>query len=162
MTKKECLQIIYNHLNMSDCNEQGNEYNSKEWCKEFIKKHLDDDSGADLIAEERQRQVNVEGYSEQHDSQHKTSELIRAAIAYIESAKIGVNCLELGNNDAFDILVRKGQTGKAICPWGDGFKPSTDIRDLEKAGALIAAAIDRLRKEPMAAEMAERITKIQS
>lgn len=117
-------------------------------------------TGIELIAEERQRQIDVEGYSEQHDSQHKTSEFIYAAIAYIESAKIGVNCLELGNNDAFDILVRKGQTGKAICPWGDGFKPSTDIRDLVKAGALIAAAIDRLQKEPKAAEMAEKITKI--
>ena len=55
-------------------------------------------TGIELIAEERQRQIDVEGYSEQHDSQHKTSEFVYAAIAYIESAKIGISSLE--SNDA--------------------------------------------------------------
>ena len=117
-------------------------------------------TGIEMIAEERQRQIDVEGYSEQHDSQHKTSEFIRAAIAYIESAKIGVYCMELGNHDENSILARKVEMGRACSPWKDGFKASTDVRDLVKAGALIAAAIDRLQKEPMAAEMAEKITKI--
>ena len=118
-------------------------------------------TGIELIAEERQRQIDVKGYNEQHDSQHKTSELIYAAIAYIESAKIGVNCLELGNDDVSSILTRKTEMGKAYIPWKDTFKASTDVRDLVKAGALIAAAIDRLQKDPKAAEIAEKITKIQ-
>ena len=42
--------------------------------------------GIELIAEERQRQIEIEGYSAQHDSQHNASELIYAAIAYVESA----------------------------------------------------------------------------
>jgi len=99
--------------------------------------------GIDLIAEERQRQIDVEGYNEQHDSQHNASELIYAAIAYVESAKVGVNCAEMGNTDETEIMIRKFDMGRHY-PYGWLFKPSTDVRDLVKAGALIAAAIDRI------------------
>ena len=99
--------------------------------------------GIELIAEERQRQIDVEGYSEQHDSQHPTSELIYAAIAYIESAKVGINCMEMGNTEENEIMRRKTEMGRHY-PYGWTFKPSTNVRDLVKAGALIAAAIDRL------------------
>ena len=103
-------------------------------------------TGIELIAEERKRQIEVEGYSEQHDSQHKTSEFVYAAIAYAESAKAGINSNELHKPlTELEILTRK--LDKAwLYPWGeDSFKPSTNIRDLVKAGALIAAAIDRLQ-----------------
>ena len=100
-------------------------------------------NGIELIAEERQRQIEIEGYSAQHDSQHNASELIYAAIAYVESAKVGVNCSEMGNTDEHEIMRRKTEMGRYY-PFGWSFKPSTDIRDLVKAGALIAAAIDRL------------------
>lgn len=103
-------------------------------------------TGVELIAEERQRQIGVEGYSEQHDSQHLTSEFVYAAIAYIESAKVGINCAEMGNTNVNEIMRRKTEMGSTY-PFGWDFKPSTDIRDLVKAGALIAAAIDRLQKE---------------
>ena len=102
--------------------------------------------GIELIAEERQRQINIEGYNEQHDSQHPASEFIYAAIAYVESAKVGVNCREMGNTDRLEISQRKAEMGKHF-PFGWLFKPSTDVRDLIKAGALIAAAIDRLQRE---------------
>lgn len=100
--------------------------------------------GIDLIAEERKRQIEVEGYSAQHDSQHKASDLIYAAIAYAESAKVGTNCNEIGNTNEHEIMRRKTEMGRYY-PFGWTFKPSTDIRDLVKAGALIAAAIDRLQ-----------------
>ena len=103
-------------------------------------------TGVELISEERQRQINVEGYTEQHDSNHKTSEFVYAAIAYVESAKVGVNCSEIGNTDENEIMRRKKEMGRYY-PFGWSFKPSTDIRDLVKAGALIAAAIDRLQME---------------
>ena len=48
-------------------------------------------TGIELIAEERQRQIDVEGYSQQHDSLHPLSEFIYAAIAYAESAKVDAN-----------------------------------------------------------------------
>lgn len=102
--------------------------------------------GIELIAEERQRQIDVEGYSEQHDSQHKASELIYAAIAYVESAKVGINCAETGNTNEHEIMMRKVEMGRDY-PFGWDFKPSTDVRDLVKAGALIAAAIDRILAE---------------
>ena len=102
--------------------------------------------GIELIAEERQRQIDVEGYSAQHDSQHNASELIYAAIAYVESAKVGVNCAEMGNTNKHEIMRRKTEMGRYY-PFGWNFKPTTDIRDLIKAGALIAAAIDRLQKD---------------
>ena len=37
-------------------------------------------TGIELIAEERQWQIEVWGYTEQHDSQHKTSEFVHVAI----------------------------------------------------------------------------------
>lgn len=101
-------------------------------------------TGIELIADERKRQIEVEGYGEQHDSQHKASELIYAAIAYVESAKVGVNCVEMGNTNEHEIMMRKVEMGRDY-PFGWDFKPSTDVRDLVKAGALIAAAIDRLQ-----------------
>lgn len=96
-------------------------------------------TGVELISEERQRQINVEGYTEQHDSNHKTSEFVYAAIAYVESAKVGVICSEIGNTDEHEIMIRKTEMGRYY-PFGWSFKPSTDIRDLVKAGALMVAA----------------------
>ena len=99
--------------------------------------------GIELIVEERQRQIDVEGYNEQHDSLHQVSELISASIAYIESAKISIVCMENGNTNEPEIMRMKKEMGRYY-PLGWIFKPSTDVRDLVKAGALIAAAIDRL------------------
>ena len=103
-------------------------------------------NGIQLIAEERQRQIDVHGYNQQHDSQHKVSELIYAAIAYVESAKVGVNCAEMGNTNEDEIMMRKVGMGIHY-PFGWDFKPSTNVRDLVKAGALIAAAIDRINSK---------------
>jgi hypothetical protein len=100
------------------------------------------DTGAELIVAERQRQIEREGYTPEHDrDHHHAAEFIEAAIAYMSP------------ND-----------GAAIWPWEpDGFKPEVthhdlagvpgylrhgSIRDLVKAGALIAAAIDRLSVTP--------------
>ena len=103
-------------------------------------------TGIELIAEERKRQIEVEGYSAQHDSQHNASDFVYAAIAYTEAAKVGVNCQEIGNTNETEIMLRKVEMGK-IYPFGCDFKPSTNVRDLVKAGALIAAAIDRLQAQ---------------
>jgi len=102
-------------------------------------------TGIELIAEERQRQIDVEGYSAQHDSQHKASEFAYAIIAYAESAKEGINCRELGVTNETLIDMYKKAVGK-IFPWRD-FKPTTDIRDLVKVGALAAALIDKLQAQ---------------
>lgn len=82
--------------------------------------------GAALIARERERQVAVEGWTTQHDDRHADCELVRAAQAYLDPTG-----------------------GREDWPWeAEWFKPSVDpIPNLVKAGALIAAEIDRLQRK---------------
>ena len=97
--------------------------------------------GASLIMDERDRQVKKEGFTEEHDAEHTDAELIQAARAYAlmaEAQQSGENCV------TFDgIGPEKPPTD---WPWElRWWKPSNDpIRNLVKAGALIAAEIDRL------------------
>jgi hypothetical protein len=89
--------------------------------------------GINAIAEERRRQVEKEGWTPEHDDEHERCELWRAARSYLVFAYAG---------ERDDIPVG--------WPWDeDDWKPSEDpIRNLVKAGALIAAELDRLfRKE---------------
>lgn len=84
-------------------------------------------SGSELISEERLRQITKEGWSAEHDKEHDVMEFVRAAQAYLMIDK--------------DNITRAG-----VWPWTGGFfKPKDAIKDLTRAGALIAAAIDRLQ-----------------
>jgi len=79
-------------------------------------------SGADLIAAERQRQIDAEGYDPAHDDAHTNGELGEAATAYI-------------------------QGDGSWWPWDNEWKPwDGRVRSLVKAGALIAAEIDRVQR----------------
>lgn len=85
--------------------------------------------GIDLIAAERTRQIVELGWSDQHDDEHPRGELSCAAICY--AAEPGARA------DLVD----------EFWPWScDAWRPSPQnrIRELVKAGALIAAEIDRL------------------
>lgn len=86
------------------------------------------ESGADLIAAERQRQIDSEGWTPEHDDGH-ANDLVLAAIAY-----------------SYEGIRPNHPMAPAIWPWDEEWwKPSEDrIRNLVKAGALIAAEIDRL------------------
>ena len=96
-------------------------------------------SGAEMIAFERERQISVEGWTPEHDDQHWDSELIRAAVCYAAAACSG-GWLTVSPTGRGQVWV--------LWPWDDqAWKPSGDpVRDLVKAGALIAAEIDRLRR----------------
>ncbi len=84
-------------------------------------------TGIDLIAAERKRQQIAEHWSSTHDDMHINRELTKAAICY---AAVGV----------IDIDSRHW-------PWTPGWwKPRDRVRNLVKAGALIAAEIDRLQR----------------
>lgn len=87
-------------------------------------------NGIELIAEERLRQVSQEGWTKYHDDRHVYHELAHAAICY---AKPGIRAQTPANPP---------------WPWApEWWKPSEDrIRNLVKAGALIAAEIDRLQR----------------
>lgn len=84
-------------------------------------------TGAALITAERRRQITAEGWMPEHDAEHADDELARAAACYAMP-------------DRYREL--------RLWPWRPGWwKPSPDdrVRELVKAGALIAAEIDRLR-----------------
>lgn len=91
-------------------------------------------TGIELITEERQRQIEKEGWTAKHDAEHVYGELAAAAECYL---------LELRARNL------RGETVKSpppAWPWHrDWWKPSGDpVKNLIKAGALIAAEIDRL------------------
>jgi len=99
-------------------------------------------NGIELIATERDRQVESEGWTSDHDAKHTPGDLAKAGSSY---ASVGASqlCLDL----------RFAPTDSPSRDWRWPFdwrwwKPSEDpIRNLVKAGALIAAEIDReLRK----------------
>jgi len=89
-------------------------------------------TGIELIAEERQRQIEEEGWTAEHDAEHKEGEMAVAAA-----------CYAYPNYDE-DWAVQS----QLQWPWEKHWwKPSGDRkRDLAKAGALIAAEIDRLQR----------------
>lgn len=97
-------------------------------------------NGAEAIAAERQRQIDVEGYTPEHDAGHQLHHLTAAATAYLlTGADPGLR----GSRITSDLRARR------TWPWEqDGFKPDFGRRDLVRAGALIAAAIDALDDEP--------------
>lgn len=95
-------------------------------------------TGIELIAMERLRQVTVEEFDEVNDDTNLNSELAWAAAAYVLS--------DIDPNDLNGEDVEK--LPEIFWPWhSDWWKPSTRTRDLTKAGALIAAEIDRLNRD---------------
>ena len=89
--------------------------------------------GADLIREERRRQIEVEGYDQSHDFHHTPQVLCRAAVGYAL------------HEDPEKPLA---EAAASLWPWArDFWKPKDQLRNLVRAGALIAAAIDRLQHE---------------
>jgi hypothetical protein len=85
--------------------------------------------------------VSEKGFTASHDDAHQLFELTAASISYAAHAAVQQGVASLNY-----IL---GVTEQAECwPWeGKWWKPSSDtIRDLVKAGALIAAEIDRLQR----------------
>lgn len=101
--------------------------------------------GSQLIAAERERQIASEGWTPKHDDTHRNEELALAAVAY---------ALPPGQRDTHTIEAPFSDSGEdevipVFWPWyGRYWRPTPDdrIRELVKAGALIAAEIDRLRR----------------
>ncbi len=89
-------------------------------------------TGAELIAAERQRQIEAEGWTPEHDDGHTQGELAAAAQCYLARHDVRSDWNEMPPD---------------WWPWNAWWKPSRDpVRNLVKAGALIAAEIDRLRR----------------
>lgn len=91
-------------------------------------KILELSGGAQAIAEERMRQVQAEGWTPEHDDEHRREELTKAAVAYVV----------YGGRVRF-------VDPPFSWPWDAAWwKPKDRRSDLVRAGALIAAEIDRL------------------
>ena len=92
-------------------------------------------TGAEQIAAERRRQIDEEGWTEDHDAGHDNESLALAAAVYATPA----------DRRTFAFI----DNAPAMWPWHtDDFKPTPNnrVRELVKAGALIAAEIDRLQR----------------
>jgi hypothetical protein len=90
-------------------------------------------NGAELIAAERKRQIEVEGWTPEHDDSFKDGVLSDAGAAYALASRLHDEQLAL-----------------EIWPFDlEWWKPTDDpVRQLVKAGALIAAEIDKLQRQP--------------
>ncbi len=95
--------------------------------------HAKPDDGAEMIRAERRRQMDVEGYTAEHDAEHDLGELTAAAICYLLQVlwQVSQGELEISTTQFW--------------PWElESWKPSGDVeRNLVRAGALICADIDR-------------------
>lgn len=90
------------------------------------------------IAAERQRQVEVEGWTPEHDDEHQPGTLCRAAACYAFNAY-------------HDAHLRRDGTPHGW-PWEAGWwKPYNRRADLVRAGALIAAEVDRIDRTEVSA-----------
>lgn len=95
-------------------------------------------NGVELIAAERRRQVEEEGWTTEHDQGHPNGEL---AVVAAELAVDGTGAEVKGWNfeeDMWGLVAKHG--------W-DGTVPD-GVRKLVIAGALIAAEIDRVVEAP--------------
>ena len=93
--------------------------------------------GIELIVEERWRQIAEEGWTPEHDNEHVNGELIGLAMCYLtdpetRDEEFGEFEPPIWFPDDWDIVWWKPT-------------PNNRIRELQKAGALIAAEIDRLQ-----------------
>lgn len=93
--------------------------------------------GIAIIAAERRRQLKQEGWTQEHDAEHLNGELAIAAACYV----LAEYARSYGRHNVDEMPVK--------WPWAEEcWKPTPDdrIRELAKAGALIAAEIDRIRR----------------
>lgn len=110
-------------------------------------------TGLQLIAAERERQIDAEHYDARHDDEHNGHELALAAACYAAPEAIYVSESALPHYATFtdawpwdpkdDKRIRDGL--EAVLD-ADDLRADTRIRQLAKAGALIAAEIDRLQR----------------
>jgi hypothetical protein len=115
-----------------------------------------DKSGVELIADERRRQIEEEKYSLEHDrSVNKCGQLSWAAIAYAAPGRV-YRRMGLGESNfkfvdpfpwdiQYDVRLRTRKADRgSFCP--SEYEKEERMSLLIKAGALIAAEIDRLNK----------------
>lgn len=119
-----------------------------EWEKELLRlpkneiirlfaKTMQSTAGVQMIAQERLRQIHVEGYTKEHDLTYVGDEpLAMAALCYL-----------IPEADRSAIIDLHGELLEWFWPFdAEYWKPTPEdrVRELQKAGALVAAEIDRI------------------
>ena len=91
------------------------------------------------IANERLRQISVEGWTPEHDDQHSSGELAGAAGCYAKHVNARQWCFK---NNPDDYQCEPEPSG---WPWAaEWWKPKNPRSDLIRAAALIVAELERL------------------
>lgn len=106
--------------------------------------------GIERVGRERARQIAMEGYSTQHDDEHTGGELIEAAVSFAVTALAESRGID-PEVARYALGILRGELGVLgqLCE----LKPASPIRNLEKAGALIVAELDRMLRRSDAAEI---------
>ncbi len=118
-------------------------------------------TGVELIAAERQRQIEQEGWTPEHDDEHEDGSLALAAVCYATPTKLYQQVNELAAGPAFfdpwpdswdgiwdkrySYGERKENPGNMV-PDPATYTDEERLDLLVKAGSLIAAEIDRLQR----------------
>ena len=108
-------------------------------------------TGIERIAAERQRQIDQEGWTPEHDEQHKHGELAMAAALYASPSPVFARIDRQDGGVLFEdpwpwwYTNSCAQRGGPTKAW-DKRATHPRLRQLEIAGALIAAEIDRLQR----------------
>ena len=107
-------------------------------------------TGIELIAEERRRQIDVEGWAPEHDAQHEDGEL--ALVAALYATPEPLYALSIDDQRSREHHGERCLNIDIVDPWPGSWGGHWDkrhkhdrLRRLTIAGALIAAEIDRLQ-----------------
>jgi hypothetical protein len=116
-------------------------------------------TGAELIAAERQRQIKKERWTARHDDEHGDDSLVLAAICYAAPVRVfvqqehsmGVSFMDPWPDSWSERWDKRGTYGNGFEAGNGVADPSTYTPEqrldlLVKAGALIAAEIDRQKR----------------
>lgn len=108
-------------------------------------------TGIELIAAERKRQINEEGWTPTHDEMYMAGELALAVACYASPVPLYQWLIDVDKITfvdpwpGWDKRKRIPLTNELIR--NEELPVAERIRNLEKAGALIAAEIDRLQRK---------------
>lgn len=102
------------------------------------------ETGIELISAERKRQIEVEGWTPEHDDKHANGELADGACAYaMTNTMVDLIGDSWGHDMHLHFWPFELNYYKKNFNEDEG---ESRIRDLVKAGAMIAAEIDRLQR----------------